>query len=245
MALAALIAIVLFSTQGTSFAQEWREFVSKQDLFAANFPNEPIVMPMVWETEYGVSLPGRVYTVKQGPGSYSVTVVDYNSVKDILTARAAECPPGLERCNGDTAFSGPGYWKNDVRGAMIYAAFQMMKRDVKVTHYMWNYLGQGVEVNELQLLNNADKSRTFASIYMHHNRLYVMEATVPGNYPPPGLFQQSIVLLEPDGKRANHGHVVFNGAEVEPNEAYTRSGEAQEQILQAGPPRVYFTPDPR
>jgi hypothetical protein len=69
-----------------------------------------------------------------------MTVVDYNSVKDILTAKAATCPPGLERCNGDTAFSGPGYWKNDVRGAMIYAAFQMMKRDVKVTYYMWNYL---------------------------------------------------------------------------------------------------------
>ena len=97
-------------------------------------------MPIVWETEYGVSLPGRVYTVKQGPSSYSMTVVDYNSVKDILTAKAATCPPGLERCNGDTAFSGPGYWKNDVRGAMIYAAFQMMKRDVKVTYYMWNYL---------------------------------------------------------------------------------------------------------
>ena len=224
MALAALIAIVLFSTSGTSFAQEWREFVSKEDLFGANFPGAPIVMPIVWETEYGVSLPARVYTVKQGPSSYSMTVVDYNPVKDILTAKAATCPPGTERCNGDTAFSGPGYWKNDVRGAMIYAAFQMMKRDVKVTYYMWNYLGQGVEVNELQLLNNADKSRTFASIYMHHNRLYVMEATVPGNYPPPGLFQQSIVLFEKDGTRANHGHVVFNGAEIEPNETYTGRG---------------------
>jgi len=221
-ALAALIAIVLLST--TSFAEEWREFVSKEDLFGANFPGDPVVTSIVWETEYGVPLPGRVYSMKQGPSSYSITVVDYNSVKDILTAKAATCPPGEERCNGDTAFSGPGYWKNDVRGAMIYVAFQMMKRDVKVTHYMWNYLGQGVEVNELQLLNNADRSRTFVSIYMHHNRLYVMEATVPGNYPPPGLFQQSIVLLEADGKRANHGHVVFNGAEVEPNETYTGRG---------------------
>ena len=72
MALAALIAIVLFSTSGTSFAQEWSEFVSKEDFFGANFPGAPIVMPIVWETEYGVSLPARVYTVKQGPSSYSM-----------------------------------------------------------------------------------------------------------------------------------------------------------------------------
>src|SRR5258706_14420277 len=79
-ALAALIAIVLFST--TSFAEEWREFVSKEDLFGANFPGDPVVTSIMWETEYGVSLPGRVYALKQGPSSYSVTVVDYNSVKN-------------------------------------------------------------------------------------------------------------------------------------------------------------------
>jgi hypothetical protein len=85
---------------------------------------------------------------------------------------------------------------------------------------MWNYLGQGPEVNELQFTNNADQSRTFASIYMHHNRLYIMEGTVPGNYPPPGIFQQSISLYETDGTRASHGRVFFNGPEVDPNETY-------------------------
>ena len=51
---------------------------AEKDLFSANFPGEPVV------TEYRVGngirrhLPARVYTVKQGPSTYSVTVVDYN-----------------------------------------------------------------------------------------------------------------------------------------------------------------------
>jgi hypothetical protein len=156
-----------------------------------------------------------------------MTVVDYNLVKNQLIEKAKSCPPGLERCLGRTAFSGDGYWKNDLRGAMIHAAFQYMKRDFKVDHYMWNHLGMGVEVNELQLTNNADKSRTFVSLYMHHNVLYVMEATVPGHYPPPGLFTQSISLYEADGSRASHGKVIFNGAELDPNEVYVgRGGQA-------------------
>ena len=118
-----------------------------------------------------------------------------------------------------TSFSGAGYWKNDVRGAMIYAAFKFMQRDIKLTHYMWNYLGfEGVEANEMQFVNNADQSRTFATIYMHHNRLYIMEANVPGNYPAPGLFVQSIGLFEEDGTQANHDRMFYNGHEIDPKE---------------------------
>jgi hypothetical protein len=204
-----------------SFAQEqWREFESTQDLFAANFPGEPLVTNVTWETQYGAKLPARVYTAKQGPSTYSVTVVDYNPVRGILTEKANSCPEGLERCNGLTSFAGAGYWKTDVRGAMIYAAFKMMQRDgVKVTHYMWSFLGgQAIESNELQSINTKDQSRTFATIYMHHNRLYVMEATTPANYPPPGLFVQSMSLREADGTPAAHDRVYFNGPEVDPTE---------------------------
>ena len=218
----ALFAIVwLCAMTGDAFAQNtWREFVSREDRFGANFPGEPMVTQITWRSEHGAVVPARVYTVAQGPSKYSMTVVDYNLVKSQLIEKAKGCPPATERCVGRTAFSGDGYWKNDLRGAMIYTAFQFLKRDVKLTHYMWNHLGQGVEVNELQLVNNPDQSRTFVSIYMHHNVLYVMEATVPANYPPPGLFTQSIVLYEADGQRADHGKVIFNGAELDPNEVY-------------------------
>ena len=48
----------------------------------------------------------------------------------------------------------------------------------------WNgiELVQGVE---LRMTNTADQSRTFASIYMHENRLVIAEATVPRGAAPP------------------------------------------------------------
>ncbi len=214
--------IFVLSVQGTSFAQEWTQFNSLQDRFTANFPGEPEITDIVWASEFGAGLPGRAYTVDQGPSSYSVTVVDYNPIRRILTEKAKGCPPGAERCDGGTAgYSGAGYWKNDVRGALVYTTWQFMQRDVEVTHYMWNYLGQGPEGHELQLVNNADQSRTFVSMYMHENRLYIMEATTPANYPPPGLFTQSIGLLDDEGERVSiQGGVSFNGALVDPGEEW-------------------------
>jgi hypothetical protein len=73
-----------------------------------------------------------------------------------------------------------------------------MQRDAKVTHYMWNFIDL-VEGHQLQLTNTRDKSRTFAAIYMHANRLYIMEGTVPEGDPEPGLFQQSLGFVDRDG----------------------------------------------
>jgi hypothetical protein len=70
-----------------------------------------------------------------------------------------------------------------------------MQRDAKVTE-----LVDFVEGHPLQLTNNKDKSRTHAAIYMHENKLYIVEATVPEGYPEPGLFQQSIGWIDATGK---------------------------------------------
>ena len=59
------IAIVLLCCADAA-AQDWREFYSKQDLFSSNFPGEPEVRTIAWQTEYGASAPARVYTVKRG-----------------------------------------------------------------------------------------------------------------------------------------------------------------------------------
>ena len=223
MSLISLFATILvLSVPGTSFAQEWTEFKSLQDRFTVNFPGEPEIMEILWASEFGADLPARVYTVDQGPSRYSTTVVDYNLVRSILTEKREDCPPGIERCTGGSAgYSGAGYWKNDVRGALVYTAWQFMQRDVEVTNYMWNYLGQGPEGHELQLINNADQSRTFVSMYMYENRLYIMEATTPRNYPPPGIFTQSIGLLDEAGGRVSiQGGVYFNGAQADPGEEW-------------------------
>ena len=92
----------------------------------------------------------------------------------------------------------------------MYASWQFMQRDAKVTHYMWNAIDR-VEGHQLQLTNNGDKSRTFASIYMHENRLYIAEATVPAGYPEPGFFQQSLGWLDENGRGIRYDSLYSNG----------------------------------
>ena len=82
----------------------------------------------------------------------------------------------------------------------MYATWKLMQRPgVQVTHLMWNFMDL-VDGHQLQL-TNPDKSRTFASIYMHENKLYIMEGTVPDGYPEPGLFQQSLGWLDESRQR--------------------------------------------
>jgi hypothetical protein len=53
----------------------------------------------------------------------------------------------------------------------------------------------------LSLTNNADKSRTSAAIYMHDNKLYILEGTVPAGYPEPAFFQQSVGWIDESATR--------------------------------------------
>jgi hypothetical protein len=92
---------------------------------------------------------------------------------------------------------------------MIYATWNFLKRDAKVTHYVFTNADR-VEGHDIHLAN-ADGSRTFASIYMHENRLYIFEGTVAKNSPPPLVFQQSVGFLDKDGKRIRYDTTYSNG----------------------------------
>ena len=137
-----------------------------------------------------------------------MTVVDYNHAQRILTEKAKQCPPGAEPCLGGPGNA--GHWKDDIRGAIVYASFQFMQRDAKLTSYLSDNVDQ-IEGHRLQLTNNADKSRTFAGIYMHENKLYIVEATVPAGYPEPGLFQQSVGWLDENGIGLRYQSIYSNG----------------------------------
>jgi hypothetical protein len=97
----------------------------------------------------------------------------------------------------------------DVRGAPEYASWQFMKRGAEVTYFGWSFVDL-VEGRQLQL-TNPDGSRTFVGIYMHENRLYILEATVPRGLPEPGLFQQSLGFIDQDGKGIRYESVYSNG----------------------------------
>jgi hypothetical protein len=202
-------ALVTVALPATGSAQEWIEFAAVDDRFTANFPGQPTITDTRWISEYGAELPARVYRADTASSRYSMTVVDYNQAERILAEKARNCPAGAEPCKGSPT-TGVGYSKVDVRGAIVYASWKLMQRDAKLTHYMWNFIDL-VEGHQLQLTNNADRSRTFASIYMHQNKLYVMEATVPAGYPEPGLFQQSLGWLDENGIGLRYQSIYTNG----------------------------------
>ena len=203
---------LILSFSMLAFAQEWIEFASREDRLTCIFPTQPKITETAWPSEYGAILPARVYSATQGQSRYSLTVVDYNPIEQLLVEKSKLCPPGTETCQGVGDW-GLGYWKNDMRGAIVYAVAKFLQRDVRVTHLMWNSQ-QVVQGQELQLTNNADQSRTFASVYMHENRLVILEATVPKNYPPPTLFTQSLSWLDESGKAIRYSTIYINAPDV-------------------------------
>jgi len=207
MRLRSLLSVALLVSFATSAtAQEWIEFVSRDDGFRVNFPATPVVTTTTFTSEYGAALPARVYGATQRGQKYSMTVVDYRPVEKLLTEKAKQCPPFADERSlvfGSRVILGSRYGKKEIRSALVWASWQIMQRDAKVTHYMWNFIDL-VEGHQLQLTNNADKSRTFVAIYMHDNRLYISEGTVPDGDPPPGLFQQSLGFVDKDGNTVRY-----------------------------------------
>ena len=133
----------------------------------------------------------------------------------------------------------------------MYATFKLLQRDAKLTHLMWNWTDL-VDGNLVQLTNNADRSRTFAAIHMHDNRLYVLEGTVPEGNPEPGLFQQSMGFVDRDGNgiryQALYSAYTGLGEAPMPNRAGGRGagrGPAQQQRRRLrSPDRPQAAPPP-
>jgi hypothetical protein len=209
----AVSSVLVLALSSSAFAQEWEEFVSKDERFTCNFPGQPTITETTWTSQFGAILPARVYSGTSGSGKFTMTVVDYKPIQRLLSERSLSCPAGAETCQGIHDW-GLGYWKNDVRGAVVYAGAKFLQRDVKVESVMANFADL-VAGQELQLLNK-DQSRTYASIYMHDSRLIILEANVPKNYPPPTIFQQSLGWLDESGTRIRYNNINHNEPDVPP-----------------------------
>ena len=90
----------------------------------------------------------------------------------------------------------------DFRGSMAWEAWSFRKRGGEITYDAFTQTDR-IEGHQLQI-TNADKSRTFVAIHLHARRLYTLEATVPPGWPPPGDFQQSLVILDEQGNRIRY-----------------------------------------
>jgi hypothetical protein len=192
---------LMLSVSAPAAAQDWIEYTSKQDLFIVNFPGEPTIRQMSYPTEFGITLPARVYTVEAQGSRYSVTVVDYTVAERLHTERAKNCRGYPDTCTNRTV--------NELRGAMDYAVFQLLQRGGKVTYYALGDTDR-IEGRRLQLLN-ADQSRTFGAVHMHELRLYILEGTVPSNAPPPALFQQNFGMFDTKMDRVRYQTLYRHG----------------------------------
>lgn len=201
MALALVVA-------APAMAAEWVEYVSQEDRFGLTFPGQPTVTATTYKSEYGAELKARVHKFEENGARYTVTVVDYSPIEQILTDKAKSCPAGAETCLGSPT-TGRGYWIVDKRGALLYAVWNFMQRDAKVTHLTWQFTNL-VEGHQMQLTNNKDESRTYAAMFMHQDRLYILEATVPKGIPEPTFFQQSLAFLDAEGKSIRYTSVYSN-----------------------------------
>jgi len=195
LVIATLIVLAMTPARG----QEWIEFVSRDDGFRVNFPSQPTVTDTTFMSEYGATLPAKVFSVKHDQERYSVTVVDYTDAERIHAART----------NHTEADSLPIYWQVDVQASIAYAATKFRQRPgVKVTYDAFHYIDL-VSGHQLQI-TNPDQSRTFVGIYLHESRLYILEATVPARAPQPGLFQQSLTFLDAAGKKVRYPTIYYN-----------------------------------
>ena len=184
-----LLALAL---SGTSLAQGWIKYVNETDKFIINFPREPDVRETAYQSEYGVTLPARVYMAEDPPVAYSITVVDYSdaeSAHEELSSRTGSVY---------TRFTVPG----ELNGAVAFAAWGFRKRGGEITYDAWSSM-DGVPGHQLQITNE-DRSRTFVAIHRLDRLLYILEGTVPESSAPPVQFQQSLGFLDDEGKRASY-----------------------------------------
>jgi len=205
----AVVASVLLCCT-SAVAQEWDEYKNVSDGFKINFPGPPKVTEGTWTSQLNYVLPMRIYSAEKAREKYSVTVVDYSGIEQLGIERAKTCPPGNANCRANAPPAiGPGYSHHDERGAIVYATFKLLQRDVKLDYLAWEWQDM-VEGHMLQLVNNADRSRTYAWIGMHQHKLFIVEGTVPAGSPEPGLFQQSVGWVDKDGNGIRYQTIYSN-----------------------------------
>ena len=91
---------------------------------------------------------------------------------------------------------------SDVKGSVSWEAWNFRKRGGVVTYDAFAQVDR-IDGHQLQI-TNPDKSLTVVGIYQHARRLYILEADVPPDTPGAVHFQQSLIILDENGKRIRY-----------------------------------------
>jgi hypothetical protein len=178
MRLTGVMSLVLtLFLSSPALAQAWGEYVNMEEHFLTNFPGEPTVEDYDYDYEKG-QLPELVsgqITAKRfqafdGDSRFAVIVVNYQQIDHITTLKGAIAhAAGLYRKMGPTT----------------YDSYAHLER---------------LDGHQLQL-TLANGHQMYVGIYFHYpdRRLYILEAEVPANAPPPQHFAAALQILDEDG----------------------------------------------
>ena len=172
-----IVALMALIVSSSANAQDWGEYVNRDNFFTVNFPGDPAETQAPYKTAKGTNLTARIFTANAPAdsilaGKYSMTVVDYNSAKDEIPAAIEQAAAAI-RAKGAVKYDGSGMIDNH--------------RSQRLT------------------VETADKHRILAEILVSEaNRLYIVEAENTMDLPPPAQFQASVQVLDENGVRIRY-----------------------------------------
>jgi hypothetical protein len=175
-----IVAVMALVASTAANAQDWGEYVNRENFFTVNFPGDPMETTAPYKTAKGTMLTARIFSADAAPdsilaGTYRLTVVDYNSAKDELPTAIEEAANTI-RAKGTVKYDGKNMLDN---------------------HLSWR----------LTIETPAGR-RILAEVLVAENgRLYISEAETALNIPPPAQYQASLQILDENGVRIRYKSV--------------------------------------
>jgi hypothetical protein len=172
---AAIAALLVVSVAAPAFAQEWVEYLNREDRFGVSFPSQPTVKEIFYQGERGKPLPARVYSAQDGASRYSVTVVDYTTASI-----------------------------NDVPGSIAWEAWNFRKRGGQVTQDTFANVDR-IPGHELHITNrDGSHTFAQIHLHKRRLYILEADIPPNAPTPGAVLFIQSLSILDEEGRRIRY-----------------------------------------
>ena len=174
------VAWIVLSTSA-SFAQSWREYVSRDEFFMVSMPAEPQITETTYRAASGAILPAKIFVANDGGSGASVTVVHY------MNASAADLAGAVEHAVGSF---------RSRAGEITYDSRQVMEG---LPGHMIYHLNADQSRTATGIFLHAGPSE-----HGGPGRLYILEGIAAPGAPSPIQFPQSFFLLDAAGTRLDY-----------------------------------------
>ena len=186
------------------FAQEWIQYASKADLFGVNFPSEPKVQDIAYTTEFGITLPATSIAPTAGRAAtrspWSTTRTPRRSTpREPSSARRTAERATRARTTGEATCR--------ARSSSRRGSSSSGTPRSPTSHGPSTDRSKGQRAAAHQPRRLADLRRDLPA---RHASLYPRGHRAAGA-PAPGLFQQSMMFLDEEGKPIRYRSIYTTG----------------------------------